>query len=181
MEFKVCNRPVRIGENIYYEESLCPIADRCKYREVRLEHCFFTCADAICATLKEEGYFVVRSGRANIVAIPGEMKTSDGHVVSGLKVIVFGDPDSGISNRDEIFITGFRFGIDDVLIESWPVYTVHEGFGSDAKYCIARLITSIEDKKDKLGEEKVQKFLEWLKEIGEALGFDIVFNLSNVK
>jgi len=48
--------------------------------------------------------------------MPIEMGTKEGHMVSVLRVIVF-YPDSGISNRDEIFITGFGFRIDDVSIE----------------------------------------------------------------
>lgn len=174
LEFKVCNRPILTRDGVDYEKTLCPIADRCKYREIMLkENYFLCCADAIYETLKEEGYFIIRSGRANIVVTPSEIKTKEGFTKYGLKIIIFGDPDSGISNRDEIFITGFRFGIDDVLIEGWPVYTVHENFGNDVKYCIARLITHIRAKDDRLGKEKSKKFIEWLKEIGEALGVEV--------
>ncbi|AIG98456.1 Protein-tyrosine-phosphatase [Archaeoglobus fulgidus DSM 8774] len=164
LELKQCER-VYSGHLI---SSECPIADRCS-KDVDESECVL-CCDRIYSTLKDEGYFVIRSGRANIVAIPSRMESKIGEDVLGLKVIVFSDPDSGISNRDEIFIAGFRFGIDDILLNGYPVYTVHGDYGSDVRYCVGRLMVRIMAESFRIGEERAKELAEQLKRIAEVLG-----------
>jgi hypothetical protein len=170
LDFKICERPVAEDQ---YEPTPCPIADRCKYKNYRMkaEACI-CCSDLICTTLKEEGYTVFRSGRAILVVLPSKMKDKRGYDVGGLKVIVFSDPDSSVSHRDEIFITGFRFGIDDILLNRLALYTVHKDFGSEVKYCIGRLVFRIWNVLWK-DEEKVKRLVKQLKHIGRELGEEI--------
>ena len=147
--------------------SECPIADRCS-KDVDESECML-CCHRIYSALKDEGYSVLPSGRANIVAIPGKIKTRIGDV-SGLKIIVFSDPDSGISHRDEILIAGFRFGIDYIFLNGQPIYAVHSDYGSDIRYCIGRLMVHIMAESFRIGEEKARELAEQLKKIAEVLG-----------
>lgn len=88
----------------------------------------------------------------------------------GLKVIVFSDPDSGISHRDKILIAGFRFGIDCIFLNGQPIYAVHSDYGSDVRYCIGRLMVHIMGESLRIGEEKARELAEQLKRIAEELG-----------
>lgn len=182
LDLKPCDRPIQHGET---ERSLCPIADKCRYKETRLKDCCFLCSDAIYKTLKEEGYTVIPSGRANFVVLPDfelsrKMDKIQGREIPGMRIIVFGDPDSGVSAKEELFITGDRFGVDDILYAPHksgflPLKSVHKDFFTqeeELKFHIEHLIITIERTR-KMDKEKEQKYIESLKELGEDLGAKI--------
>ncbi|MFA5307580.1 MAG: hypothetical protein WC365_09085 [Candidatus Babeliales bacterium] len=42
-----------------------------------------------------------------------------------LKVTVEGDPDSGIESRNEVVLTGYRFGLGDIVADGKLLHTTH--------------------------------------------------------
>jgi len=158
LELKLCQ---------VYENTLCPVADRCSLREVKGEVCF-CCADEVRRVLSEEGFFVAGAGRATFVAFPDCLEALDGENYAGLKIVVFSDPDSGICRKDEIFITGFRFGLSDIVLNGFPLYSAFSDYGYDIRYALARLMAEIHCKFHE-DEGKKQRLLDMVSEIGREL------------
>lgn len=160
MDLKPCDKPMH-DELV---RSLCPIADRCRYKETRLEGCWFSCCDAIYEALKEEGYTVIRSDRANFVVfsdfeLSRKLDTVQSRQIPGMRIIAFGDPDSGVSTREELFITGYRFGIDDIL------YAPHESGFQPLRSVHKEFFTKEEELKTHI--EHLINEIEWLERSGE--------------
>ena len=210
---KPCKRPILVGNKVWYDDVFCPIADRCKIKDYRdrifrieaKRKSFFKrspsrirggrrwkpryygvigCSDAIHRTLKKEGYFVVQSGRANIIAMEDKMKDKYGYDVKGIRLLVMGDPDSGVFEMDEVFITGDRFGVDDILVrfnsekKFRPIFSVHGNFSREEEeiaYLIERLLTHLSLRKQ---DENVKRYVEFLKEIAEYFGAKVNFGRS---
>ncbi len=151
--------------------------ERWKLRHSRISRC----CSAIYRTLKKEGYFVVQSDRANIVALEGKMKDKHGYDVSGIRLLVISDPDSGVFGVDEVFITGDRFGLDDVVVKFYlddkitPLFSVHGSFGREGEitYLIERLLIHLYVMR---GKGDVKRYAGYLKEIAEHFGVKVNFN-----
>lgn len=80
------------------------------------------------AILKKGGYIVFRSGRSNIIVVPSVKKADMFKLeveVPGISVFVIGDPDSGLTVIDEIFISGYRFGADIIRLNGQDLVNVH--------------------------------------------------------
>jgi|GEM_PF-6927099 hypothetical protein len=143
------------------------------------------CCDAIYRTLKKEGFFVVKSGRANIVAIESKERTKDNFDMWGLKLVVFSDPDSGVSTLEEVFVSGFRFGIETLAIKDFKsndyttIFSLSHPFGEENEviFAIGRLVAILEHGElnliKKLDKAKRERYINFLKELADELGIQI--------
>jgi|GEM_PF-2978331 hypothetical protein len=153
----------------------CPIADRCNYEPA--ERCI-CCGNLMVETFRDEGYFATRIGRAVAVAFPGYLKMKDGMYWSGLKVIVYSDPDSGIDTRkDEFLFVGHRYGLYDVFHNGHSIFGGgYDGTSMDSASFLLTRLNSLIASRDfyyhplPLSEEERKRCHEMIMEMAEILG-----------
>ncbi len=158
-------------------DYFCPITDRCTIAELKGKVCV-RCVDEIRRVLNEEGFSVVPAGRTTVVIVPEVVEGRDGYHYEGARIYVLSDPSSGISRVDELFITGLRFGLTDIIFNGVPVYSVYGSFGNDARYALSRLMASVQwkfmnDEGKIADEDRVKELQRMLIEIGRELNCHI--------
>jgi len=91
--------------------------------------------------LEEHGILYFKANRAVIVPVPAMMcpDLKEDFTDDVLVLYVFGDPASGCMLCDTVIITGYRFGVDDIILNCQPIYSVHEDYGSTIKYTLEEL------------------------------------------
>jgi len=75
--------------------------------------------------LEEHGILYFKANRAVIVPVPAMMWCKEKYFKDVLVLYVFSDPASGCFLHDEVIVTGYRFGVDDIILNDQPIYPVH--------------------------------------------------------
>lgn len=141
---------------------------------------------------KKAGYMTFKLGRATAVVLPGKLikkieipvengKKHDVMEDEALFIIVFSDPDSAIVDYSVVAITGYRFGLDDVLINGDTYYTVHGNHDGEIRTHIHALKIALGIRSySNAGEsgEEYQSRLEKIEQFKQSLDDLLEFLLS---
>lgn len=96
--------------------------------------------------LKKAGYNVFKAGRSNILVY--ECKKFSEKInknINGVCILVIGDSDSRFNLYDELFISGYRFGLSTLLLNNNVVVDVHGLFGNPEEFVLDYLKIVIAD------------------------------------
>jgi len=91
--------------------------------------------------LEEHGIHYYELYRSVVVPVPA-MLCSDlrrDFIDDVLVLYIFGDPSSGCALYDVLVVTGYRFGVDDIILNGEVISTVHEYYGSAVEYVFSEL------------------------------------------
>lgn len=111
-----------------------------KYEDEELGVLFIGADDVIYLVLKKAGFNVIKNGRSVILIQKClSEKTRLGHPIEGVCITVIGDPDSGMLSFNNIFISGYRFGLDTLIVDDNTLVDVHNLFGNKFESLINKL------------------------------------------
>ena len=90
---------------------------------------FIGADELIYLVFKKMGCVVFKTGRANVVVTCCSKQSEKFSTeVPGVCLYVIGDPDSGLVSVDEVYVTGYRFGLESLLVNDRPLINVHRFF-----------------------------------------------------
>jgi len=90
----------------------------------------------------------------------------------GLAVVVFGDPDSGLRYVDVVVVTGYRFGVNDIILNGQTLRTVHGDSDDVLTNCLRTAKVELAARLVPSGDEKVLRALDHLVEVARLLGVE---------